>query len=163
MMGASLMTITGCIRPMEADAMGQLTMRPSVTYLHLLRHTPFFTALDSTQQQWVINHSKEWQVNQGGVITTTSSAGDYWILLDGEWQLECGEKHYPSKHNDPAKWFRASMVMHDCKLVATETSYVMLITQVDMQTMLNNGFAFHMHLDIGRSHYQQIFPIRSSP
>ncbi|WP_394183708.1 hypothetical protein [Marinomonas posidonica] len=133
-------------------------MRPSVTYLHLLRHTPFFTVLNTSQQQWVINHSKEWQVNQGGVIATASSAKDYWVLLDGTWQLECGERRYPSKHNDPAKWFLASMVMHDCKLVATETSYVMRITQADMQTMLHKGFAFQMHLDIGQSYYQQILP-----
>ena len=29
-------------------------MEPSVTYLHLLKHTPFFTSLTTAQLRWVI-------------------------------------------------------------------------------------------------------------
>ena len=37
------------------------TMEPSVTYLHLLKHTPFFTNLTTAQLRWVIDHSREWE------------------------------------------------------------------------------------------------------
>ncbi len=138
-------------------------MQPSVTYLHLLRHTPFFTALSKEELKWVIDHSREWSADKGAVITrcdaTSAADGDYWILLDGGWQLEHGSREFPSGHADPGKWFNTREAHGtDCSLITTEHSYVMRITAVDMQQMLDKGFAFDRHLDDGHAYYHSIFP-----
>ena len=153
-----LLGLNACSKQPIADAAGNFTMTPSVTYLHLLRHTPFFTALNSEQLKWVIEHSEEWAVITGGVITTHKGDPNYWILLDGGWQLSCDPKNHPSKHDDAGKWFNPKVTNEDCELIATSPSYVMRIKAEDMQNMLNKDFAFNTHIDIGLSHYQTIFP-----
>ena len=153
-----LLGLNACSKQPIADAAGNFTMTPSVTYLHLLRHTPFFTALNSEQLKWVIEHSEEWQIDTGGVISSAEDSPDYWILLDGGWQLNCDQKNHPSKHDDAGKWFNSSIANKKYKLIATSPSYVMRIKAEDMQNMLKKGFAFNTHIDIGLSHYQTIFP-----
>ncbi|MEL0638531.1 hypothetical protein V6259_17410 [Marinomonas sp. TI.3.20] len=152
-----VVAINACSKPLIADAMGNLTIRSSVTYLYLLRHTPFFTSLKKEELRWVIKHSKEWSVEQGGVVATNSSAPDYWILLDGAWQLECGDKRYPSKNDDAGKWFSSEVISEICKLVVTESSYVMQIPQTDMNDMIQKGFNFQEHLEAGLSYYEKMF------
>lgn len=147
----------------EPDALQSLTMKPSVTYLHLLRHTPFFTALTKEQLQWVIDHSREWSADKGAVIARCDATGttdkNYWILLDGGWQLEHDGRTFPSSHADPGKWFNTHEAHGaDCSLIATEHSYVMRITAANMQQMLDQGFAFGRHLDDGHVYYDSIFP-----
>ncbi|MEI8632963.1 hypothetical protein P4S72_15105 [Vibrio sp. PP-XX7] len=93
----------------------------------------------------------------GGVITGNEDIPDYWILLDGGWQLNCDQKNYPSKHDDAGKWFNPKVANEDCELIATSPSYVMRIKAADMQGMLSKGFAFKTHLNIGSSYYQTIF------
>ncbi|NWA04635.1 hypothetical protein [Pseudomonas gingeri] len=137
-------------------------MKPSITYLHLLRHTPFFTALSSDQLQWVIDHSQEWETENGSVIVRSdqanASAADYWILLDGGWQLEHAGHGFPSGHAAPGKWFNLREAQgSDCVLSTTEHSYVMRITEADMQVMLEKGFAFGHHLGSGHAYYGSIF------
>ncbi|HEY0121186.1 MAG TPA: hypothetical protein VGC14_05390 [Rhizobium sp.] len=135
-------------------------MIPTVTHLHLLQHTPFFTDLNRPQLQWVIDHSYEWQA-AAGVIVAVHTEGEpvddaVWVLLDGGWNVEIGERHFPSGHADPGKWFSAADVSFDCRLVVTETSYVMKIERKEMQVMINRGFAFDRHLDSGRCYYRDI-------
>ncbi len=137
-------------------------MKPSITYLHLLRHTPFFTALSTDQLQWVIDHSREWQAQGGELITSCDDgkamAKDDWVLLDGGWALEHDGRSFPSGHADPGKWFSADVAEGAaCSLVATGNSYVMQIAAADMRDMLAKGFAFDAHLDSGRTYYRAIF------
>lgn len=137
-------------------------MKPSITYLHLLRHTPFFTSLSTGQLQWVIDHSQEWAAEPGAVIAkadqNATSATDYWILLDGGWRIEHDGSAFPSGHADPGKWFNASQALGaNCALVTTESSYVMRITEADMDTMLEKGFAFGHHLYDGKKYYDSLF------
>lgn len=136
-------------------------MKPSITYLHLLRHTPFFTLLSADQLRWTIEHSKEWEA-QPRTEVVACSAGDerpddaIWILLDGRWQLEKSGRDHVSGHADPGKWFSASAMRGPCRLVTTEQSYVMRITRSDMEEMLKRGFAFQDHLHEGRAYYEAI-------
>lgn len=147
------------------DASQNMTMKPSVTYLHLLRHTPFFTALSIEQLRWTIRHSHEWEADAGAVIAKCDhagvsdiSGGDYWVLLDGGWKVEHDGRSYASGHADPGKWFNVSTARGAaCSLVVTEHSYVMRITNTDMQAMLDQGFAFNSHLDSGRKYYASVF------
>lgn len=139
-----------------------MTMRPSITYLHLLRHTPFFTSLSTGQLQWVIDHSREWEVDEGTVLSRHDAQGasdsDDWVLLDGQWQLQYDGKSFPSGHADAGKWFSTRESQgQSCTLVATEHGYVMRIPEGEMKVMLDRGFAFGTHLEQGQSHYQQIF------
>jgi len=139
-----------------------MAMRPSITYLHLLRHTPFFTALSTEQLQWVIDHSREWEVDAGTVLSIQDADGpsdhDDWILLDGGWQIERGGEFFPSGHADPGKWFSTREAQGNaCALVANEHGYVMHIPANEMQRMLERGFAFDAHLEQGRAWYQEIF------
>lgn len=139
-----------------------MTMRPSITYLHLLRHTPFFTSLSTEQLQWVIDHSNEWEADTGAVVAKHDAQGssdtDYWVLLNGGWRVDAGGKSYPSGHADPGKWFNALESRgKSFALVTTEHSYVMRIPEVEMKTMLDRGFAFDAHLEQGRAFYQQMF------
>ncbi|MFC0400853.1 hypothetical protein [Paraburkholderia rhizosphaerae] len=139
-------------------------MKPSTTYLHLLRKTPFFAELNTAQLRWTIDHSHEWEAQIGAVIvdcTTAGSTEDVWILLDGGWQVESGARTYPAGHADPGKWFSAAHAADDCRLVATEHSYVMKISGADMRDMLSLGFAFDAHLDAGRQYYRKLFGPRS--
>ncbi|MFM0663794.1 cyclic nucleotide-binding domain-containing protein [Paraburkholderia sediminicola] len=139
-------------------------MKPSVTYLHLLKHTPFFTSLTTEQLRWVIGHSHEWEAQPGTVIaqcdgSAHSAASDrgMWILLDGGWQIEYAQQSYPAGHASAGKWFSAAVTDRPCKLVTTEHSYVMKIERADFDAMLEHGFAFDSHLDAGRRYYSELF------
>ncbi|MGJ8645671.1 MAG: hypothetical protein ACSHXJ_02180 [Marinomonas colpomeniae] len=145
----SLLIISSCSKQTIADASGNFTMTPSVTYLYLLRHTPFFTELDTQQLRWVIGHSEEWKVQTGGVITTSQHETDYWILLDGGWRLSCDDKNHPSRHDEAGKWFNPSITNKQCELTATSPSHVMRIKSPVMHEMINRGFTFKHHLETG--------------
>ena len=139
-------------------------MKPSVTYLHLLKHTPFFTSLTTEQLRWVIGHSHEWEAQPATVFTQcdssahgTASDKGIWILLDGGWQIEYGQQSYPAGHASAGKWFSATVTDRPCSLVTTEHSYVMKIERADFDAMLEQGFAFDPHLDAGRRYYSELF------
>jgi len=146
----------GQVGHIEREANG---MKASTTYLYLLRKTPFFTQLDARQLRWTIAHSREWEAQAGTVITHCipgQQNDDFWILLDGGWQVEHGTLIYPSGHADAGKWFNASALSGDCRLVVTTHSYVMKISRTDMDQMLSRGFAFESHLQQGRAYYGNI-------
>lgn len=139
-------------------------MKASTTYLYLLRKTPFFTSLDTQQLRWTIEHSREWEVQAGTVLVSCEPGqpeqdhdGDFWILLDGRWQVEHDGQSYPSGHADAGKWFSTSEAHGDCRLVVTEHSYVMKITRADMNDMVSRGFAFNAHLRQGHTYYWTLF------
>ncbi|HWW04677.1 cyclic nucleotide-binding domain-containing protein [Collimonas sp.] len=135
-------------------------MKPSITYLHLLAKTPFFTGLNRKQLQWVIDHSKEWQAAKGNLIARSDSdAGSFWVLLDGSWQIETGSREYRVGHADPGKWYGADTVHAATvasRLVAATESYVMEIRLADFNEMLKQGFDFNLHLRQGVEYYQAI-------
>ena len=136
------------------------TMKASTTYLYLLRTTPFFTELDTEQLRWTISHSREWEAQAGTVVVDCSAAdksGDFWILLDGRWQVEHDGHTYPAGHADAGKWFSAAEAPGNCLLVTTEHSYVMKITRADMNDMLSRGFGFESHMRQGRAYYRTVF------
>ncbi|MFJ1253300.1 hypothetical protein [Cupriavidus sp. CuC1] len=134
-------------------------MKASKTYLYLLKKTPFFTGLSTAQLRWTIDHSREWEVEPGTVITQCAgaAAADAWVLLDGGWQLEHDGRAYPAGHADPGKWFSARQASGTCRLVATGHSYVMQIARAEFDAMLAQGFAFGKHLDAGYRYYAEIF------
>lgn len=135
-------------------------MKASTTYLFLLRKTPFFDRLDTEQLRWTIKHSREWEAQAGTVVAScsaTDKSDDFWILLDGRWQVEHDGHTYPAGHADAGKWFSASEAPGNCRLVTTEHSYVMKITRADMNDMLSRGFAFESHMSQGRAYYSKVF------
>lgn len=135
-------------------------MQASTTYLYLLRKTPFFTRLTTAQLRDVIGHSKEWEVKPGTVIAASGDAArSMWILLDGQWQVEAGGKTYPVLHDGPAKWYGRDAVYgaaQPSRLVVSQHSYVMQITQADLERMLLQGFDFQVHLAEGEQYYDQL-------
>jgi hypothetical protein len=157
---ACLVLLASCGHPAGSpNALpGNKTMQASTTYLYLLRNTPFFTRLSKPQLRWVIDHSREWEAKPGTTVTDCADAsGDYWVLLDGGWQVDYDGKRFPAGHADAGKWFSAKEGRGTCQLVTTEHCYVMQIWQADMVTMLADGFAFDAHLDAGHSYYDSIF------
>ncbi|MCX4145454.1 hypothetical protein PQR70_02420 [Paraburkholderia madseniana] len=162
----AVLGLASCGGKREPDAAQKMTMRPSVTYLHLLRHTPFFTALSTAQLRWVIDHSREWEADAGAVIATCDHGVEpdapYWILLDGGWQVEHAGRTVRSGHADPGKWFSAAEAHGEsCVLVTNEHSYVMRIERADMLAMLDQQFGFRTHLDSGIDLYRSIFGDRT--
>ncbi|EPG2413603.1 hypothetical protein MBN93_003989 [Klebsiella pneumoniae] len=140
-------------------------MKPSITYLHLLRHTPFFTELDTDQLRWVIQHSREWEVQPGTLLVSDALAGEragYWVLLDGGWTLDYRGRAHSSGHADPGKWFEAGQLPGTFALSANAHSYVMHIATSDMQGMLARGFNFEQHLAQGQDFYRELSASRSS-
>ncbi|MDV7213361.1 hypothetical protein [Azotobacter beijerinckii] len=137
-------------------------MKPSITYLHLLHHTPFFTELSTDQLRWVIQHSREWEVEAGEIIVSNQHSGDgagYWVLLDGGWDLKYQGRVHASGHGDPGKWFNKDQVdQQGFELVANDHSYVMHISAQDMDDMLAKGFSFHSHLAAGKTFYGSLVP-----
>ena len=138
-------------------------MTPSVTYLHLLAKTPFYTALTNEQLQWVIDHSREWVVVPGAEIASNKRGTDsIWVLLDGGWQVEHAGRTLPAGHADPAKWFGGrdmlALGMRDVRVVATKRSYVMQIEQAELDEMLRKGIPFRPHLDMGLAFYRGLIP-----
>jgi hypothetical protein len=133
-------------------------MKQSVTYLHLLTKTPFFTQLDKTQLKWVISHSPEWEAPAGIEISNRRDANDHiWILLDGGWQIEQGGQVLKAGHADPAKWYggqHAELLPADSRLVTNQHSYVMRIRRADFEDMLRQGFNFTEHLQQGQAFYR---------
>ncbi|MFL9866013.1 hypothetical protein PQR67_17685 [Paraburkholderia fungorum] len=154
-------------KPQSQDAFvatRSTNMKPSVTYLHLLKHTPFFTSLTTEQLRWVIAHSHEWEAQSGTVIEQSDGSmhgaendQGMWILLDGGWQIESGQRSYPSGHASAGKWFSAAVTDQAWRLVTTEHSYVMKIERADFDAMFEQGFAFDQHLDAGRHYYSELF------
>lgn len=138
-----------------------IAMIPQTTYLHLLKNTPFFTALTREQLRWVIDHSREWEVRPGTVVASCgaveAASDDVWILLDGKWQVDADGKQYPSGNSDAGKWFSATASSHICQLVVTEKSYVMKIVRSDLNTMLEQHFEFGEHLEAGTGYYRTLF------
>jgi hypothetical protein len=132
-------------------------MKQSVTYLHLLKETPFFTRLDKSQLKWVIAHSTEWEAPAGMEVSNRLDAnGHLWILLDGGWQVEQGGRVYKSGHADAAKWYGgeyAELLPSDSRLVTNQHSYVMQIARTDFNEMLKLGFDFSEHLQEGKLFY----------
>ena len=140
-------------------------MKPSVTYLHLLRHTPFFTALNDEQRRWAIDHSHEWSASVDTTVAQCSDGGGMrddaiWILLDGGWQVEENGRTHPAGHADAGKWFSAASTKGACRLVTTTTSYVMKIERKEMDGMLARGFPFDPHLQAGQRYYDAMFAAR---
>jgi hypothetical protein len=132
--------------------------KASTTYLHLLAKTPFFTALTREQLQWVIDHSKEWRVNAGTEISSSAEAPDnFWVLLDGGWQVEFDGRYAPAGHADSAKWYGGdafAALSGPSRLTATAQSYVMSIRNADLEAMRTQGFAFDQHLQDGMRFYR---------
>ena len=159
--GITGLALVGCFA--GATGTGQeRAMKPSITYLHLLRHTPFFTGLSTDQLRWTIDHSQEWQARAGTTVARCNTPGapvddSIWVLLDGGWQVEANAGNHPAGHADPGKWFSASAARGPCALVTTERSYVMRITRADMDDMLARGFAFGPHLQEGQAYYDALF------
>lgn len=138
-----------------------MSMNPQTTYLHLLKNTPFFTALTRPQLKWVIDHSREWEVRAGTVVASCTTgepeSDDLWILLDGGWRVDVDGKRHTARNANAGKWFSATVAVHACQLVAIEKSYVMKIARTDMDEMLKKGFAFGTHLETGKTYYQTLF------
>jgi hypothetical protein len=134
-------------------------MKKSVTYLYLLKDTPFFTRLDKAQLKWVIAHSTEWEAQAGMEVSNRAGADAYlWVLLDGGWQVEQGGHAYAAGHADAAKWYggpQAGLLPADSRLVANRHSYVMRIRRDDMQEMQRQGFDFAEHMAQGAAFYLQ--------
>ena len=157
---ASLVLAAGAVLSNGAYRNKDMTMIPQTTYLHLLKKTPFFTALTRPQLLWVIDHSREWEVWAGTVVASCATgepeSDDLWILLDGGWRVDADGKQHAAGNADAGKWFIATVASHACQLVATEKSYVMKIARVDMDEMLAKGFAFGSHLETGKTYYQAL-------
>lgn len=156
---AVVLALAACAASALKQRAPKLPMKASITYLHLLRHTPFFTELDTDQLRWVIRHSREWEVQPGTLVVSDALASEragYWILLDGGWTLDYRGQTHASGHADPGKWFEAGQLPGPYRLWAHEHSYVMQITAADMQAMLARGFPFQRHLEQGRDFYRSI-------
>jgi hypothetical protein len=163
------LAVIGCIPRAATDAetvYQDSRMSPSVTYVHLLRHTPFFTELNSEQLKWVTRHSREWDAPAGTVIAScasgVSASPDLWILLDGGWHVETLDAVYSADNAGPGKWYGCAATHSNSRLVTTQRSYVMRIKSADMEDMLARGFPFERHLSAGRTWYAQIDAMRSS-
>lgn len=162
-LGLGGLAIIGCLPQAPTDdetAYQDSRMKASVTYLHLLRHTPFFTKLDDEQLKWVIKHSREWDASAGTVIdgraAGVSPSSDHWILLDGRWQIETRTSSFTAGNDDPGKWYQPSATRSENRLVTAERSYVMRIKAADMKEMLAKGFQFDSHLSVGQDWYSHI-------
>jgi len=162
----ALLPLAGCAQPPSMvgwpkPANGQ----PSVTYLRLLRKTPFFVGLSDAQLQWAIDHSREWSVKPGDEISNATLAPDnFWVLLDGGWQAEQGTTLRKAGHADPAKWYGGAelqaLALQPTRLVATAPSYVMNIRWADLQHMRQQrgfGPVFDPHLRDGLAFYRSNF------
>ena len=162
-LGIAGLAVIGCLPQAPSDietAYQDSRMKASVTYLHLLRHTPFFTKLDDDQLKWVIKHSREWDAPAGTVIDSRAEgvnpSSDLWILLDGSWQVETKVSSFTAGNNDPGKWYQSSATHSDNRLVTIQRSYVMRIKAGDMKDMLAKGFQFDSHLSEGEDWYSRI-------
>jgi hypothetical protein len=163
------LAVIGCIPRAATDAetaYQDSRMSPSVTYVHLLRHTPFFTELNDEQLKWVTRHSREWDAPAGTVIDGCTPGGsassDLWILLDGGWQVETQGAVHSSDNAGPGKWYGCAATHLNSRLVTTQRSYVMRIKSADLEDMLARGFPFERHLSAGRIWYAQIDAVQSS-
>jgi hypothetical protein len=152
--GAATIAIAMGIQPQD-----QTHMKKSVTYLHLLKKTPFFTRLDKRQLKWVIDHSSEWEAQAGMEVSNRLDANDHiWVLLDGGWQVEQGGQVLKAGHADPAKWYggrHVALLPADSRLIANQHSYVMRIARADFDEMLGRQFDFAEHLRQGEAFYSQ--------
>lgn len=152
---AGFWILPGCAQSANPPRAG---FKASTAYLHLLAKTPFFTGLTRGQLQLVIDHSKEWSVAAGTEVTSSAESPDnFWVLLDGGWQVEYAGHRVPAGHADPAKWYGGSdfgALPGPSRLVATEQSYVLHISMAELSSMRAQGFAFDRQLQDGMRFYR---------
>lgn len=149
--------LSACARAQAVPAPGP-GMRASVTYLHLLAKVPMFRGMTNEQLQWVIDHSREWAVEPGAeVASSTRGADRFWTLLDGGWRVEQGSRVVAAGHADPAKWFGGrdwqALSLAPTRVVATARSYVIEIDQAQLDGMLRRGLPLQSHLQSGLAFY----------
>lgn len=153
------MLASGCTSK-EPDAANKLTMTPATTYLYLLQDTPFFSDLSDKQLSFVIQHSKEYETEKGAVISQCDAQQhqtDYWILLDGRWALQYQGRDFPNGNTGPGKWYSPLFgPKENCQLIMLEHGYVMKLSEIFINEMLNQGFNFKSNLDSGKAHYQRL-------
>lgn len=142
--------------PMPSNA------KPSITYLRPLARTPFFAGLSTEQLQWVIDHSREWNVVAGSEISNAALGPDnFWVLLDGGWQIARGGTVVQAGPADAAKWYGGAdmhaLGLAGTRLVASRTGYVMHIRQKDLEEMRRRGIAFDGQLQAGLRFYRSTF------
>lgn len=142
-------------------------MQASVTYLYLLRKTPFFTRLSTVQLRDVIAHAQEWEVQPGTTIArSTDGDGAIWILLDGGWQVEAGGKTYPVLHGEAGKWYGGDAVQGTAlpsRLVVNQHSYVMRVSAAGFARLREQGADVGTHLRQGEDFYARILqPVERS-
>jgi len=159
-----LLAFSGCSLAQAPSTVGwpqPAQAKPSITYLNLLAKTPFFVGLSSEQLQWVIDHSREWSVPAGAEISSSALGPDnFWVLLDGGWQVEHGGKTAKAGHADAAKWYGGAAMNtlgKTSRLVATAASYVMNIRQADLDEMRRRGFPIEPQLQSGLAFYRSFF------
>lgn len=170
LLGAVGLAGIGCTPKAPTDpetAYQDSRMKASVTYLHLLRHTPFFSEFNDGQLKWVIKHSREWDAPAGTVIDSrvagAAASPDVWILLDGGWQVETKYSTHTAGNTAPGKWYSSTATHSENRLVTTGRSYVMRIKASDMEDMLAQDFPFEGELSIGRAWYTYIGAVQSNP
>jgi len=92
-----------------SDATLEMTMKPSITYVHLLAHTPFFTALSADQLRWVIDYPREGIPKPGQslprMIRPAHPLRMTGSCATGQWRRHYDGNTYPSGHAAPGKWF----------------------------------------------------------
>ena len=135
-------------------------MQASVTYLYLLRKTPFFTRLTTAQLRDVIAHAQEWEVQPGTAIADSAhDDGAIWILLDGGWQVEADGKVYPALHDEAGKWYGGPATQGAAvasRLVVSQHSYVMRISGAEFARLRQQGADVDTHLRLGEAYYGRI-------
>jgi len=79
------------------------------------------------------------------------------VLLDSGWRIEQGDRSVSAGRADPAKWYGGRDMLAlggSTRLVVTVRSYVMQISQAELDEMLRRGFAIAAQLDSGMVFYR---------
>ncbi|MET0210119.1 MAG: hypothetical protein ABW220_13835 [Burkholderiaceae bacterium] len=100
-----------------------------------------------TRRQVACGLAREWSVPAGAEISRSALAPDnFWILLDGGWQVEQGAVVAKASNADSGKWYGGTAMqglgIAPTRLVATAPSYVMNIRQAHLDDMVDkHGYA----------------------
>jgi hypothetical protein len=136
-------------------------MQPSTINLVLLAKVPFFQSFNQEQLQWVKDNANEFHFSKNDVLKDfEQTAEDYWILLDGGWEISTSNNHRKQIDHSITSFVSPIIegkIAGKIKYRITESSYILRITPEKMEELKKIQPLVADYIVIGNKKVEEMF------